>query len=100
MQEKTLATYKGTVWNIAFRPDGEILASQIGSSEVNIRLWRQVRLWDVVKEQDLKTLAGHTYGILSVAFSPDAQTLATGGSDSIVLLWDLTDILSATDDEK
>src|SRR5439155_1034562 len=37
------------------------------------------------------TLTGHTDAVLSVAFSPDGHTLATGSNDRTVKLWDVTD---------
>lgn len=37
------------------------------------------------------TLSGHTSACLSVELQPTARWLATGGSDSIIALWDTTD---------
>ncbi|MBL7782699.1 MAG: myosin kinase, partial [Saprospiraceae bacterium] len=34
-------------------------------------------------------LQGHTYSVLSVAFSPDGTRLATGSSDNTAKIWDL-----------
>ncbi|CAI9106775.1 OLC1v1005994C2 [Oldenlandia corymbosa var. corymbosa] len=36
------------------------------------------------------TIAGHTEAVLSVAFSPDGQQLASGSGDTTVRLWDLS----------
>lgn len=38
----------------------------------------------------LKTLAGHTRDVLSLAFSPDGGTLASSSKDYSVILWDTT----------
>jgi WD40 repeat protein len=38
---------------------------------------------DAQTRQELATLKGHDRGVLSVAFSPDGKTIASGGADSL-----------------
>ena len=45
-------------------------------------LWRQ-------SDQELATLKGHEHFVTCLSFSPDGKTLASGGGDSTVKLWDV-----------
>ena len=47
-----------------------------------------IRLRDVQLNQEIFTLIGHTGPIWDVQFSPDGQTILTGGEDNLARLWD------------
>ncbi|MDZ8025347.1 MAG: WD40 repeat domain-containing protein [Nostoc sp. DedQUE01] len=47
---------------------------------------KTVKLWDVSSGQTLKTLQGHRAAVLSIAFSPDSQTIASGSEDCLIFL--------------
>lgn len=48
-----------------------------------------INLWDTKSGQCSKSLKGHTNVILSLAFSPDGQTLISGSHDNTVKLWNI-----------
>jgi WD40 repeat protein len=75
-----LRGHSGSVYSVAFSPDGKTLAS--GSLDDTIRLW------DVESGQQIgEPLRGHTSSVNSVAFSPDGKILASGSSDGTIRLW-------------
>ena len=47
-----------------------------------------VRLWDAASGRERHRLEGHSNAVLSVAWSPDGASVASGSSDNTVRLWD------------
>ncbi|WP_293154850.1 WD40 repeat domain-containing protein [Microcoleus sp. bin48.metabat.b7b8b9.023] len=62
---------------LAFSPDGKILASGgwDSDSEDDSREPGIIELWNLDAREKLCSLLGHSWGVYSVAFSPDGQTL-------------------------
>jgi WD40 repeat protein len=79
---------EGGVIDLAFSPDGKILAGSVGSLP---NPWPPgvVVLWDVAGRRELKILRGHSARITALAFAPDGQTLASGGEDRTVRFWEV-----------
>ncbi|MFO0937116.1 MAG: protein kinase [Gemmataceae bacterium] len=49
--------------------------------------WLRVIVFDVALNKERESCAGHLGKILSIAFSPDSQRLATAGNDRFVRVW-------------
>ena len=47
-------------------------------------------MWDATTGQDLLSLKGHTFGVSSVAYSPDGKRISGQCSYGKVLTWDAT----------
>ena len=71
---------------VAFSPDGRLVAATDWNS--------MVTLWDVATGQRKHALTDHHAGVLSAAFSPDGETLATGGEDQTLRLGKIPDATS------
>ncbi|WP_042410154.1 nSTAND1 domain-containing NTPase [Streptacidiphilus carbonis] len=88
--QQELSGQIGYIYSLAFAPDRDLLAV---SDNEDGSVW----LWDLTSPRSprhVATLDGPAGGIFSVAFSPGGRSLAAGGINHTVQLWD-TDPASA-----
>jgi WD40 repeat protein len=72
----TLEGHKGTVWSVAYAPDGLTVTS--GSDDHTVRIWN-ARTGELVREMNPSKRERYVpTGIAAVAFSPDGKVLAVG----------------------
>ncbi len=50
---------------------------------------QMIHVWNVEQEQEVATLRGHTGDVLSVAWHPQDQRLASASNDGTAKIWDI-----------
>ncbi|MCG9127144.1 T9SS type A sorting domain-containing protein [Candidatus Poribacteria bacterium] len=76
----TLPT-QGTVTDLNYSPDGSILANSD---------FEAVNLWQIDNGERITTLSGHKGWVNTAIFSPDGESITSGGSDGTIRFWDIT----------
>ena len=78
---QSLIGHEGWIYNVAFSPDGQTLAS--ASSQDGT-----ISFWDVNTGKIQQTITGHVNQGYCLSLSPDGQTLTSGGG-RYIYLWDM-----------
>ncbi len=77
---------------LAFSPSGRVLAISGGIEKGSIDSAPsfELHLFETISGQEIRQIDAPQGTVYSLAFGADGRTLASGGADSTILLWDLT----------
>jgi WD40 repeat protein len=87
-----LGPQAGSVWCVAFAPDGRAVASGTADdqSEPGGPPRGETYLWDAATGRELGSLLGDVSGVAAVTFTPDGKGLVTAGYSEAINLWDVS----------
>ena len=80
-EARSIRAHDGPIWQLAFSPNGERIASAGADGKI--------RVWNFADHRLLRTFDKHTNSVSSLAWSPDGQSLVSGSEDRSVRLWDV-----------
>ncbi|KAF9056729.1 WD40-repeat-containing domain protein [Rhodocollybia butyracea] len=79
--QATIEGHSGSVWSVAFSPDGNHIAS--GCADKTLRVW-DARTGDLL----VGPFNGHTGQVKCIAFSCDGDKIVSGSYDKTLRVWD------------
>jgi RNA polymerase sigma factor (sigma-70 family) len=90
--------FQGDRLGLAFSPDSRLLAAgelfhQTGTEgDPGLpKVSSRIHVWELASGQEIRQFDAPQNWVWSLGFAPDGRTLASGGGDSTIVLWDLTD---------
>ncbi len=71
-------------FSVEFSPDGRYIG--VGGIDINKRTsWAQV--YDVRTRRSVREFSGHSFVVITIAFSPDGQSVATSSGEGTLKVW-------------
>jgi WD40 repeat protein len=79
--------------NLAFSPDGRMLASVSGGRSFGPETWdRGLRVWEIATGRQVRRFSNYPGGAALVAYLPDGRSIVTASEDGTALVWDVSDL--------